>query len=172
MWLFLAFLAVPLIEIALFIQVGGFIGLWPTLGIVVLTAVLGTWLVRTQGAMAINNIRQTFNELNDPTEPLAHGAMILIAGVLLLTPGFFTDAVGFALLVPPVRLAVIQYARKHVKVQRFTMGDRPGQGPQAPQRDHPHRPGPAPQGEVIDGEFEEVPPSKRPTHPGSGWTKH
>ena len=57
MWLFLTFLAVPLIEIALFIQVGGFIGLWPTLGIVVLTAILGTWLVRSQGAMALGQLR-------------------------------------------------------------------------------------------------------------------
>ncbi|MEO1285405.1 MAG: FxsA family protein, partial [Pseudomonadota bacterium] len=82
MWLFLTFLAVPLIEIALFIQVGGFIGLWPTLGIVVLTAVLGTWLVRSQGAMALGQLRGSFSRLDDPTEPLAHGAMILVAGAL------------------------------------------------------------------------------------------
>lgn len=167
MWLFLAFLAVPLIEIALFIQVGGLIGLWPTLGIVILTAVLGTWLVRTQGAMALNNIRQTFNELSDPTEPLAHGAMILIAGVLLLTPGFFTDALGFLLLVPAVRMSVFEYVRKRVKVQRFEMGGGPTQRPRGPQG--PTQPG---GGEVIDGEYEEVPPPKRPTHNGSGWTKH
>jgi len=97
MFLFLAFLLVPLIEIGLFIQVGGWIGLWPTLGIVVLTAFLGTWLMRTQGLMAMGNLRSSFSELRDPTEPLAHGAMILVAGALLLTPGFFTDAVGFAL---------------------------------------------------------------------------
>jgi UPF0716 protein FxsA len=167
MWLFVAFLAVPLIEIALFIQVGGLIGLWPTLGIVILTAILGTWLVRAQGALALNNIRQTFNELNDPTEPLAHGAMILIAGVLLLTPGFFTDAMGFALLMPPVRLAVFNYVRKRVKVQRFEMGGRPGG---QPSRGYdPTRPQ---DGAVIDGEYEEVPPPKAATHPGSGWTKH
>ena len=173
MWLFLAFLAVPLIEIALFIQVGGLIGLWPTLGIVVLTAVLGTWLVRTQGAMAINRIRHTFGELHDPTEPLAHGAMILIAGVLLLTPGFFTDAMGFALLMPPVRTAVFEFLRKRVKVQRFEMG----RGPQHPGAQHPGGRGPRgpvrpDHGTVIEGEYEEVPPPKRPTHPGSGWTKH
>ena len=63
MYLFLAFLAVPLIEIALFIQVGGAIGLWPTLGIVVLTAILGTWLVRQQGALAIAQLRGSINEL-------------------------------------------------------------------------------------------------------------
>ena len=107
MWLFLAFLLVPLIEIALFIQVGGLIGLWPTLGIVVLTAILGTWMVRAQGSLALNNLRSSFSQLEDPSEPLAHGAMILVSGALLLTPGFFTDAVGFAALmaanVEPVR---------------------------------------------------------------------
>ena len=60
MWLFLAFLAVPLIEIALFIQVGGLIGLWPTLAIVVLTAVIGTSLLRKQGAAAMSNLRRSF----------------------------------------------------------------------------------------------------------------
>ena len=128
MYLFLAFLMVPIVEIALFIQVGSFIGLWPTLAIVVLTAVIGTWLVRTQGRIALHRLQRSFSELNDPTEPLAHGAMILIAGVLLLTPGFFTDALGFALLMPPVRVAVFRYLRKHVKVQRFEMGSGPSSG--------------------------------------------
>lgn len=177
MWLFVAFLAVPLVEIALFIQVGGLIGLWPTLGIVILTALLGTWLVRSQGAMAMNDIRRSFNELSDPSEPLAHGALILIAGALLLTPGFFTDAVGFSLLMPPVRQAVMRHAKRHVKARRFEMGGRPGSG-HGPAR-HPaggRRPdsGTGSRGDVIDGEFEDVTPpqEKRPTHPGSGWTKH
>ncbi len=160
MWLFLAFLTVPLIEIALFIQIGGAIGLWPTLAIVVLTAILGTWLVRAQGIMAIDNLRNSFSQLNDPTEPLAHGAMILFSGALLLTPGFFTDAVGFALLMPPVRAAVYRWLRRKVEVRHFEMG-------QAPQpRDRPAR------DDVIDGDFVEVPPKKSPNHPGSGWTKH
>ncbi|MEO1139689.1 MAG: FxsA family protein [Pseudomonadota bacterium] len=165
MWLFLAFLAVPLIEIALFIQVGGFIGLWPTLGIVVLTAILGTWLVKTQGALAIGQLRNSFSELNDPTEPLAHGAMILIAGALLLTPGFFTDAVGFALLTPPVRRAAFSYLRQRITVHRFEMG--PGG-----QRHDPRRPQDNTRGDVIDGDYQEVESPKAPTHGNSGWTKH
>ena len=100
--LFLAFLLVPVIEIGLFIQVGGLIGLWPTLAIVVITAMVGTWLVKSQGRMALQKLTGAFNDLQDPSEPLAEGAMILFAGALLLTPGFFTDAVGFALLMPPV----------------------------------------------------------------------
>ncbi len=162
MWLFLAFIAVPLIEIALFIQVGGLIGLWPTLGIVVLTAILGTWLVRTQGKAAINHLRGSFEKLDDPTEPLAHGAMILIAGALLLTPGFFTDAIGFALLTPGIRHAAFHYLRKRVNVARFEMGEKPYDPRQRTKASS----------DVIDGEYEEVDQSKKPTHEGSGWTKH
>lgn len=166
MYLFLAFLLVPLIEIALFIQIGGLIGLWPTLAVVVLTAVLGTWLVRSQGRMAMNQLRASFSELNDPTEPLAHGAMILISGALLLTPGFFTDAVGFALLMPPVRAAVFGYLRARVKVHHFQMGPEQGSGPgQGPRR------GPNRHGVVIDGEFEEVPPARDPNAGPSGWVE-
>ena len=166
MWLLLAFVAVPLIEIALFIQVGGVIGLWPTLGIVLLTAIAGTWLVRTQGAMAIGKLQRSFSELDDPTEPLAHGAMILIAGALLLTPGFFTDAIGFALLMPPVRVSVFRYLRSRVRVQSFTMGSTTMHSGAA---NDPRTPRHA---DIIDGEFSEVDPSKKPTHPPSGWTKH
>ena len=84
MWLFLAFLLVPLIEIALFIQVGGAIGLWPTLAVVVITAFLGTILVRSQGTQVLTRLRRSLDEFADPTEPLAHGAMILFSGALLL----------------------------------------------------------------------------------------
>ncbi|MCI2394662.1 FxsA family protein [Aliiroseovarius sediminis] len=169
MWLFALFIAVPLIEIALFIQVGGAIGLWPTLAIVVLTAIVGTQLMRAQGALAMSQLRESFGQLNDPTEPLAHGAMILFSGALLLTPGFFTDFVGFALLIPAVRRAVYHWVRARVQVQTFTMGP---QDPNDPRRPHPHNP----KDDVIDGDFEDVTPEKRPTHPGvegpSGWTKH
>lgn len=160
MWLFLAFIAVPLIEIALFIQVGGLIGLWPTLLIVVVTAILGTQLVRSQGAQAMNNLRSSFSRLDDPTRPLADGAMILFAGALLLTPGFFTDALGFALLMPPVRRRVYDYLRSKVTVQQFEMGQTPRQNYQTQRED------------VIEGDFHEVDPAKRPTHGPSGWTKH
>lgn len=168
MWLFVAFLMVPLIEIALFIQVGGLIGLWPTLGVVIVTAILGTWMVRAQGRLALNNLRQSFNRLEDPGEPLAHGAMILLSGALLLTPGFFTDAVGFALLIPAVRVAMFKWLKSRVTVASFQMGGDPRhdprQEPQGPR--HDHRP------DVIEGEFTEVHREKKPNHPGSGWTRH
>ena len=164
MWLFALFVAVPIIEIALFIQVGGLIGLWPTLAIVVLTAFLGTWLVRAQGRLAIRDLQNSFSRLDNPSEPLAHGAMILISGVLLLTPGFFTDVVGFALLAPPIRSAVFAWVRSRVTVAHFEMGsDQRAQRPAGPDN--------APK-DVIDGEFTEVPNDKNPNHPGSGWTRH
>ncbi|MCA0929672.1 FxsA family protein [Ruegeria profundi] len=161
MYLFLAFLLVPIIEIALFIQVGGLIGLWPTLAIVVLTAVMGTILVRTQGRMALANLQRSFAELDDPTEPLAHGAMILLSGVLLLTPGFFTDAVGFALLVPTVRLSVFRYLRSKVTITQFQMGPGPQSRPGSSGSD---------QGDVIDGEFTEVRPRQESLKP-SKWVE-
>ena len=160
--LFLAFLLVPIIEIALFIQVGGLIGLWPTLGIVILTAVLGTWLVRTQGQLALGQLRGSFERLSDPTEPLAHGAMILLAGALLLTPGFFTDAFGFLLLVPGFRIRAFAYLRSKVTVASFQMGSDPR---------HSAQPRPADsRGDVIDGDYEEVTPRPRRDDP-SGWVE-
>jgi len=158
MGLFLLFVAVPLIEIALFIQVGGFLGLGYTLLIVVLTALLGTWLVRAQGVVAINQLRGSFSNMQDPTEPLANGAMILFAGVLLLTPGFFTDAVGFLLLFPPFRAAAFKYAKSRVNVQTFSTGTPPHQRQNTASN-------------VIDGEYTEVSPDKPDNGKPSGWTK-
>ena len=155
MYLFLAFVLVPIVEIGLFIQVGGALGLWPTLGIVILTAFLGTWLVRAQGRLAIQQLQASFSQMNDPTEPLVHGAMILVSGVLLLTPGFFTDAVGFALLIPSLRMAVFNYFKTRVNIQSFQTGARPTST---------HS-----QGDVIDGEFEEVRPSNQTPSKPSGW---
>ena len=170
MWLFALFVAVPLVEIALFIQVGGLIGLWPTLLIVLLTAMLGTWMVRSQGALAMAQLRGSFNRLSDPTEPLAHGAMVLVAGVLLLTPGFFTDALGFLLLVPAVRSAVFRYLKRNIKVSSFAYGSQPPHQP--PHQSQPNRPQPPAGDTIIEGEFTEADPPKRPTHAPSGWTRH
>jgi len=158
--LLLLFLGIPLLEITLFIQVGGVIGLGWTLGIVVFTAVLGAWMVRSQGLQAMMNLRTSFSNLEDPTEPLAHGAMILFSGALLLTPGFFTDFIGFALLVPAVRTRVYQYLRTRIKVRKFEMGG----AAQHTQRTH--------NDQIIDGEFEEIDPVKSARNTPSGWTKH
>lgn len=158
MWLFIAFLAVPLIEITLFIQIGGAIGLGWTLVTVILTAILGTILVRNQGALALSQVRSSFNEMQDPTEPLAHGAMILFSGALLLTPGFFTDAIGFLLLVPGIRAAAFRAIKARITVQSFNSPP-----PQA------HRPA---AGDVIDAEYTEVKPGPDKAKRPSGWTDH
>jgi UPF0716 protein FxsA len=114
--LFLLLVAVPIIEIALFIEVGGWIGLWSTIGIVVLTAAAGAALLRAQGLAALAELRGELRHGGNPAPALAHGALILVAGVLLLTPGFFTDGLGFLLLVPPVRAAAIRYLARRVTV--------------------------------------------------------
>ncbi len=102
-WFLLAFIGVPLIEIALFIEVGGLIGLWPTIAIVIATAVAGTALIRQQGLRTLQNAQQEMNANRLPVRELFDGVCLLFAGALLLTPGFLTDSVGFALLVPPLR---------------------------------------------------------------------
>ncbi len=167
MWLLVPFILVPLIEIALFIQVGGAIGLWPTLAIVLGTAILGSWLVRNQGALAIAQIKGAMNRLSDPTEPLAHGAMIVFAGMLLLTPGFFTDACGFALLIPGIRAAAYRRIASRMRARQMHASVRTERGPQ------PHRPA---GGDVIDGDYIDMDAAPRQggsTRDGpSGWTRH
>lgn len=155
MWLLIAFIAVPLIEIALFIQVGGAIGLWSTLLVVVITAIIGTYLVKQQGLRVLADLRGQMSNMRDPTESLVHGAMILFSGALLLTPGFFTDAVGFSFLVPAVRSKVFEVAKSRVNVHSCGSATT-------------HH---SSQSDVIDGEFEEVQPEPRRHQGPSGWTR-
>lgn len=117
--LFLLFTVVPLIEIALFIFVGDRLGLGTTILLVVLTALIGSALVSRQGRGQIERVRSAIEAGSFPAKELAHGAMILVAGVLLITPGFLTDLVGFLFLVPQVREAIRRYgaARMQNRVQ-------------------------------------------------------
>ena len=80
-----------------------------TIGLVVTTAFLGSWLVTKQGRETFRAVKTEFNEGSFPAALLAHGAMILVAGAFLLTPGLLTDATGFLLLVPAVREAIRRY---------------------------------------------------------------
>ncbi len=162
MRLFLVFLLVPIIEIALFIRVGGWIGLWPTLALVVLTALAGTFLVRQQGLGTLARLQANLAEGGNPLPDLAHGAMILVAGLLLLTPGFFTDTFGLLLLLPPVRERVIA-----ALASRVTVMHRGGQSAGARPRDDS-----APidaEYEVID-EDEDGPAPRSGDGKPSGWT--
>ena len=153
MWLFAAFVLVPLIEIALFIQVGGWLTLWPTLAIVLLTGVIGTILVRRQGLRVLADLRQGLATARDPLSPLAHGALILFAGALLLTPGFFTDAVGFALLVPVVRRGLIAAIAARMTVVMSPSGQRHAAT------------------DVVDGEWVDVTEVRDRSRAPSGWVQ-
>jgi len=156
MWLLFLFVLVPIFEIALFIQVGGLIGLWPTLGIVILTAFAGTTLMRTQGALTINRLQTSLAEGRDPADPIAQGALILVAAVLLLTPGFFTDTVGLLLLVPAVRAMVIRWlGSKFIRTPA-------GAGPKMSR-------GMSAGNDVVEGEFTEIDDTNPPGQ--SGWTQ-
>lgn len=144
-----AFISVPLIEIGLFIQVGGAIGLWPTLAVVFLTAIAGTALLRHQGLDTLARLQANLDQGQMPLGPVFDGFCLLAAGALLLTPGFFTDAVGFALFIPPFRRYLGQFLARHVNMRAHVNGN---------QNDHSgHNPGhPQPSGDIIDGEWRDV----------------
>ncbi len=103
--LLLMFIGVPILEIAVFIQAGEVIGLWPTLATVVVTAIIGTALLRAQGLATLARARQSLDQGKMPVEEIYVGLCLLVAGLLLLTPGFVTDSVGFLLFLPPFRRA-------------------------------------------------------------------
>ena len=163
-------IGVPLIEIALFIEVGGRIGLWPTIATVILTALIGTALLRRQGMATLQRAQTEMAAQRMPVRELFDGACLLVAGVLLLTPGFLTDAVGFALLIPPLRAVagawVVRAMMKHGTVQVRTAGFGTPPPGAAPPGTSP--PGASPRGgrgPVIEGEYEDL---SDPPRPGDG----
>jgi len=107
--LLLLFLSIPLIEIYLLIQVGEVIGAMPTVLMVVFTAVLGAMLLRVQGLSTLRRVQAVSARGEVPALEMLEGVMLMIGGGLLLTPGFFTDAIGFICLIPPFRQALIRY---------------------------------------------------------------
>ena len=127
--LFFIFIAVPLIEIALFIQIGGVIGVIPTLLLIVITAVLGVTLLRMQGLRTLVRVQESLDRGEIPAIELIEGMMLLISGAFLLTPGFFTDAVGFAVLVPVIRRNVAIWLLTNVNVVSLRTGRGHPQGP-------------------------------------------
>lgn len=101
--IFLAFLATPLIEIALFIIIGQAIGLWPTLLGVVLSTLVGMAVIRWQGVALLSQFRETMGRGRLPARSIADAMLVCLAGLLLLIPGYFTGFIGILLLIPPVR---------------------------------------------------------------------
>ena len=108
--LLILFIGVPLAEIYVLITVGGWIGPGWTVALVLLTAVVGTLLLRQQGLSTLWRARQTMQAGGVPALELLEGVILAVGGALLLTPGFITDAVGFACLVPPVRQLLVRSA--------------------------------------------------------------
>ena len=101
--IFLFFLTVPFVEIYLLLQIGGIVGVLPTVLLVVFTAVLGAWLLRQQGFATWQRFQTSLAQGTIPAYEMVEGPILLAGGALLLTPGFFTDALGFACLIPGVR---------------------------------------------------------------------
>ena len=115
-YLFLLFLLVPMLEIYLLIQVGGVIGAFSTVLLVVLTAVIGAYLLRQQGFATLQRVRENLEQGELPAVGILEGAILLVSGALLLTPGFFTDTIGFICLVPSARQAVATWLLKQFTV--------------------------------------------------------
>jgi UPF0716 protein FxsA len=158
-WLFLIFIALPIVEIALFIQVGGLIGVLPTIGLVILAAVLGVAVIRRRGMKAIAELQRSVETGTDPRGSIAHGVLVMLAGVMLVVPGFLTDAMALLLLVPAVRTVLIGWGASRATVRAATyVRTRRGAPPRQP--------------ETIDVEYEVVEEGPQPRAQGrSGWTQ-
>lgn len=161
--LFAALIVVPIVEIAVFINIGGVIGLWPTLAVVILTALAGAKLLREQGLATVRRAQHKLASEKLPLEELFEGACILFAGALLLTPGFVTDGVGLALMAPPVRRALGKHLWRalggHMDIRTFQTGESMGGGPMGGSMGS--------EGGVIDGDFQDITPH-RTTPRGNG----
>lgn len=116
MWVVLGVLALPLVEIALFVTLGAALGLWLTLAWVLLTGIGGVLMLKGLALSGRHRLREGLQEgLQDPLSPLAHKALIGLAAVLLVLPGFFTDTLGLILLLPPVRGLVIRQMGRRMR---------------------------------------------------------
>lgn len=149
-FLFAAFVGVPILEIALFIEIGGAIGFWKTIGVVVLTALVGAALLQQQGLATLRKAQASLQENRFPMDEVFDGLCLIFAGALLLTPGFFTDGIGLLMFVPPFRavlrrgLGRFLAARGPIEVYGagFSAGPDPGPDP----------------GTVINGDFKDITP--------------
>jgi UPF0716 protein FxsA len=148
----------PLAEIAGFIVVGKMIGVWATLGLVILSVLLGAALLRIQGIGILQRISAESRNGGDPGREMVHGAMIVVAAFFLMLPGFISDIIGLLLFIPAVRDLAWQVLRKRVvgNSRAFRRGQGPGAGPQG----RPNKPG-----NVVDldeGDFHREPNRNSP----------
>lgn len=125
-YLFLAFIVVPVMEIFMITQVASQLGWFPTIVLVIGVSLVGAWLVKREGLSVIRRVRDAAGRGKLPTNELADGAMIFFASALMLTPGFITDFIGLALLIPPVRALlrppVISYFTSRLEVRTVGFG--------------------------------------------------
>ena len=151
------FLAIPLIEIALFVVIGGRIGLLATIGIVILTGIIGAAVISWQGLTVMETAQRDLAQDKLPVQSVVEGVLLLAAAMMLITPGFATDAMGFALAIPPVRHALAKFLRKHTLAKVVVTSSRPDGrwhgGPHAGDGD-----GPIIEGEIIDSDRRDNPP--------------
>ncbi len=133
----LIFILVPLLEMVILIEVGGVIGVLPTIGLVILTAVVGVWLLRLQGIATLRQVQSKLSRGDVPDTELLEGIMLIFGGALLLTPGFATDAAGFICLIPGLRRPI---AYQIIKSTSFRSIHVPGTSQ-------------AYKGQTIDGDF-------------------
>ncbi|WP_232676864.1 FxsA family protein [Nocardioides sp. R-C-SC26] len=143
--LLIALIAVPVVEIYVLIQVGQVIGPWWTVGLLLLASVVGSWLIKREGARAWRALRSAVDEGRMPAREIADGVLIVLGGALMLSPGFVTDAVGVLLILPLTRPLLRRILtgvleRRMVVVPGGSDATRPGAGPQ----------GPIIRGEVVD----------------------
>ena len=119
------FIAVPILELYVIIQIGSLIGVWPTIALLLADALLGSLLLRHQGRGAWRRFNQALAERRFPGREVADGLLIAIGGTLLLTPGFVTDVFGLLFLIPPTRAVVRRLMRGYV-TRRFVIVGAPG----------------------------------------------
>jgi UPF0716 protein FxsA len=156
MWVFLLFLAMPLIEIGLFVEIGGRIGLWATLLWVLAAAFLGVMLLRRIALTGAVTLRRDLTAFGNPVGPVAHQSMLAVAAMLLILPGFLSDAVGLLLMLRPVRTALIGLVARRLKI--VPVGAASARAAEA---------------EVIEGDWQEIESEVPPRRdPPSGWTRH
>jgi len=160
--LFVFFIIIPIVEIFVIMQVGALIGPWPTIAIVILTAWFGAKKVREQGIATLTSVQTKMAQGEMPNDEIIAGVMLLIAGVLLVTPGFVTDAFGLSLLFPTVRAAIAKAAKKHIIINQANVSAHQvyenQANPSSQRHDDIHHNNPKKNnlhhGNIIDGEFE------------------
>jgi UPF0716 protein FxsA len=120
-WLALLFLIVPFVELWLLLRVGDLVGFWPTMGLVLATALLGAWLAKSEGLRVLRDWQGALAQGRLPEEGITSSLLVLVGAVLLATPGVLTDAVGILFLVPPTRRIAARWIAAYVQ-KRITTG--------------------------------------------------